>query len=262
MSKGAVQAEGYDSGLPKILQKTGIDQHLDQQVTMSLPVRDENGKTVPLGSFFGKRPAILVMAYYQCPMLCTQVMNGVLGTIKALPFTAGKDFDVISVSIDPTEGAELARKKKAAYMVGYHQQEYAAGYHFLTAEASTIEQLSKEVGFRYAYDSSIKQYAHAAGIMILTPDGKISRYLYGIEYAPINMKFALMDASARKIGSVVDQVLLYCYHYDPKNGKYGAVVMNMLRLGGGTMLILMGVLFLYMYRRNKYKAQLQLGNLA
>ena len=266
--KGQVQAEQVPQGLPKSVQNVGIDQHLNQQVTLSLPVHDEEGKTMPLSTYFGKRPVILVMAYYECPNLCTMVMNGVFSVMKVLPFVPGQDFDVVSVSFNPHETSALAKEKKESYLSGYHQSEHAAGYHFLTADEASIEQLCKEVGFRYSYDSITHQYAHASGIMLLTPEGKLSRYFYGVEFAPSDMKYGLMDASSGKIGSVTDKILLYCYHYDPSTGKYGAAISTLLKIGGALTLAAMGVMFFIFRRSNKLKAQaslamrIQAGNLA
>ena len=262
MSKGQVQQWVPNSGLPKALKAVGYDQHLDQQVSLDAPVVDETGRQTTLGSFFGKKPVIFVMAYYECPMLCTQVMNGVFGCLKAVPFKAGQEYEVVSLSINPNEGPALALKKKNSYVNGYHQQEYASGYHFLTATQPVIDQIAKEVGFRYSYDSVSKQYAHAAGMIVMTPAGKISRYFYGIEFAPRDVKFGLMEASQEHIGTVVDQVLLYCYHYDPTSGKYGAAVTNLLRIGGGLTILFIGGLFYNLRRRTKAQASLKIGNLA
>jgi protein SCO1/2 len=262
MSRGQVQKETVESGLPKALKAVGYDQHLDQQLSLDAPVTDETGRATTLGSFFGKKPVIFVMAYYECPMLCTQVMNGVFGSLKAVPFKAGQDYEVVSLSINPSEGPELAMKKKMAYVNGYHQQEYVAGYHFLTAPQSTIDLIAKQTGFRYSFDSVTKQFAHAAGMMVMTPAGKISRYFYGVEFAPRDVKFGLMEASQEHIGSVVDQVLLYCYHYDPTTGKYGAAITTLLRIGGGLTILFLAGLFYNLRRRNKAHASLKLGNLA
>lgn len=262
MSRGEVQHAATESGLPKALKAVGYDQHLDQQLSLDVPVTDETGRQTTLGSFFGKKPVVFVMAYYECPMLCTQVMNGVFGCLKAVPFKASQDYDVVSLSINPNEGPALAMKKKNAYVNGYHQQEYAAGYHFLTAPQSTIDVIAKQTGFRYSYDSVSHQFAHAAGIIVATPQGKISRYFYGVEFAPRDVKFGLMEATQEHIGTVVDQVLLYCYHYDPSTGKYGAAITNLLRIGGGLTIVFIAGLFINLRRRTKAQASLKLGNLA
>jgi protein SCO1/2 len=260
--KGEVQAPAAEHGLPKVVQNVGIDQHLGDQVTMSLPVRDEHGNATTLGNYFGKRPVILVMAYYECPNLCTLVMNGVFSAMKTLPFVPGQDFDVVSVSINPHETSALAEKKKDSYVGGYHEGAHADGYHFLVADQPTIDMLTKQVGFRYAYDSVNHQFAHASGIMLLTKDGRLSRYFYGIEYAPRDLKYGLIDASEGKIGSVADKLLLFCYHYDPASGKYGAAITTMLRIGGGLTLLGMGMMFIVFRRRAKLKLHLQTGGLA
>jgi protein SCO1 len=248
--KGDVQAPAPKMGLPEIEKNVGIDQHLGQQVTLALPVRDENGNTTTLGTYFGKRPVILVMAYYECPNLCTMVMNGVFGGMMSLPFVAGKDYDVVSVSIDPHDSSALAKAKKDTYLSGYHQTDHADGYHFLTADESTIEQLCKEVGFRYSYDTESHQFAHASGIMIVTPDGKLSRYLMGVQFNPKDLKYALMDASGDKIGTLADKLVLYCYHYDPSQSKYGLAIAKILRIGGVITLLAIGLMF-YMFRRRR-----------
>jgi protein SCO1/2 len=253
--KGDVQAPAVQQGLPKIEKNVGIDQHLGQQVTLSLPVRDENGTVTTLGSYFGKRPVILVMAYYECPNLCTMVMNGVFAGIMPLSLVAGKDYDVVSVSINPHDSSALAKAKKNTYLTGYHQMDHADGYHFLTADERTIEQLTKEVGFRYSYDTESHQFAHASGIMILTPDGKLSRYLMGVVFSQKDLKYSLMDASGDKIGTLTDKLVLYCYHYDPSQSKYGLAITRILRIGGVAILLVMGAMF-YTFRRRSRKLKL------
>jgi protein SCO1/2 len=261
--KGDVQAPTVHQGLPTIEKNVGIDQHLGQQITLSLPVRDENGNATTLGSYFGKRPVILVMAYYECPNLCTMVMNGVFAGMMPLSFVAGKDYDVVSVSIDPHDSSALAKAKKETYLTGYHQTDHADGYHFLTADESTIEQLCKEVGFRYSYDTESHQFAHASGIMIVTPDGKLSRYLMGVQFAPKDLKYSLMEASGGKIGSLADKLVLFCYHYDPSQSKYGLAIANILRVGGVLTLLAIGAMFYFFRRRNqkimKYELRMMTG---
>jgi protein SCO1/2 len=249
--KGDVQAPAAKMGLPAIEKSVGIDQHLGQQVTLTLPVRDENGNTTTLGSYFGKRPVILVMAYYECPNLCTMVMNGVFAGMMPLSFVAGKDYDVVSVSINPHDSSALAKAKKETYLSGYHQMDHADGYHFLTADESTIEQLCKEVGFRYSYDTESHQFAHASGIMILTPEGKLSRYLMGVQFTPKDLKYSLMDASGEKIGSLSDKLVLFCFHYDPSQSKYGLAIAKLLKIGGVITLLAIGLMFYMFSRRNR-----------
>ena len=216
---------------PGILGKIGIDQRLHHQVPLDLPFVDENGRAVKLGDYFGKRPVILALVYYECPMLCTQVLNGVTGALKVLNFDVGREFDVVAVSINPREGPGLASQKKAAYVERYGRAHTAQGWHFLTGREEHIKQLADAVGFRYVYDEEIKQYAHGAGVELLTPKGVIARYFYGIEYAPRDIRLGIIEASEERIGSAIDNALLLCYHYDPKTGKYGATALGLVRVG-------------------------------
>lgn len=226
-------ASAPKDSLPAPLRKVGIDQRLNNQVPLDLVFRDESGQEVKLGQYFGTRPVILSLVYYDCPMLCTQVLNGLVGSMKALTFDLGREYEVVTVSFDPKEKPELAREKKEGYMARYGRGEAAGrGWHFLTGDEASIAALTDAVGFRYAWDEETKQFAHASGIMILTPEGKVSRYFYGIDYAPRDMKLGLIEASNNQIGSPVDQILLYCYHYDPQTGKYGFVIMNVMRVLG------------------------------
>jgi len=258
--RGDVQKEQPKMGLPEAVKNVGIDQHLGQQVTLNLPMKDENGNSVILGSYFGKKPVILVMAYYECPNLCTMVMNGVFGCLKTVDFVPGKDFDVVSVSINPHDTPALAKSKKDSYILGYHQADHAEGFHFLTADEPAIEQLTKEVGFRYSYDTASKQFAHASGIMLLTPTGVLSRYFMGVEFSPRDMKYGIMDASGGKIGTLADKLVLYCFHYDPATSKYGAAIARILRIGGVLTLIAMGIMF-YIFRRKAKAAASRTSNL-
>ncbi|HEU0179858.1 MAG TPA: cytochrome c oxidase subunit II [Blastocatellia bacterium] len=210
----------------------GFDQRLDEQVPLELAFRDENGKTVRLGDYINRKPVILALVYYQCPMLCNQALNGLAGSLKALSFDAGREFEVIAVSFNPRETSELAAAKKENYVRDYGRAGAAAGWHFLTGDPKPIDALTRAVGFRYAYDPMLNQYAHASGVVILTPGGRVARYFYGIEYAPRDLRLGLIEAAEERIGTPVDQVLLLCYQYDPKTGKYSAAVMKSLRLGG------------------------------
>src|SRR5665213_277666 len=255
--KGDVQGPPAAEGLPKIVQHVDLIQHMGAQVDLSLPVRDEKGTVTTLGTYFGTTPVILVMAYYGCPHLCTMVMNGVFSAMKPLSLEPGKDYQIVSVSIDPNEGAALAKKKKQSYLDNFHETDQANAFHFLTAPESTIETLTKQVGFEYAYDSVHQQYAHASGIMILTPHGTISRYFFGVEFAPSDLKYGLMDASGGKIGTLADKILLYCCEYDPVTSKYGFVIARALKIGGTLILILMGLMFYWMRRHVKKAAQLR-----
>ncbi|HEY3876835.1 MAG TPA: SCO family protein [Candidatus Kapabacteria bacterium] len=247
--KGDIQAPAVHQGLSKYEQNVGIDQHLGQAVTLSLPVRDENGNVTTLGTYFGKRPVILVMAYYECPNLCTMVMNGIFASTKATAFIPGKDFDVVSVSINPHETAKLALDKKNSYLSGYHEQNFADGFHFLTADESTIEMLTKEVGFRYNYDSESHQYAHASDIMVMTSSGKISRYFMGVRFSPKDLKFALMDASNGTIGTLAEKLVLFCYQCEPSQSKYGLAIARLLKIGGTLMILAIIAMYVYFQRR-------------
>ena len=228
------------SGLPKALQEVGIDQKLNGQLPLDLVFRNESGEPVKLGSYFGKKPVILSFVYYECPMLCTQVLNGMVSAFKVLSFKAGTEFDVVTVSFDPREGPALASAKKKTYL-GYLPEAKRTtapdGWHFLTGDEESIRRLTEAAGFRYHFDEGTNQFAHASAIMVATPQGKLARYFYGIEYSPKDLRLGLVEASQNKIGSPMDQLLLYCYHYDPATGKYGAVVMNMVRIGGSQLLL-------------------------
>jgi protein SCO1/2 len=241
------------SGLPKALREVGIDQHLNEQLPLDLAFRDESGQTVKLGQYFGKRPVVLSLVYYNCPMLCTQVLNGMTTAFRVMKFTPGTEYDVVTVSFDPRETPQLAAEKKRLYVNSLPEAKRASatqGWHFLTGDEQSINRLATAAGFRYYWDESTSQFAHASGIMIATSQGKLSQYYYGIEYSARDLRLGLIEASANKIGSAVDQLLLFCYHYDPATGKYGAVVMNMVRIGGViTVVAIIGMLFL-LRRRN------------
>ncbi len=238
-----------------ILQRVGIDQKLNQQVALGLTFRDETGRPVPLRSFFGQRPVILTLVYYQCPMLCTQVLNGLVSAMLPLKLDAGRDFEIVTVSFDPSETPQMAAAKKAVYVRRYGRPGAAQGWHFLTGDQANIKALADAVGFRYEYDLQIKQFAHVSAITLLTPDGRVSRYYYGIEYAPRDLRLGLVESSKGQIGNVVDQVILYCYHYDPTTGKYGAVVVNMLRLGAILTMLILGSFMVIMFRRDAHAKQ-------
>ena len=216
---------------PAVLKQVGIDQKIGQQLPLDLTFKDEAGRDVRLGEYFTGRPVVLALAYYDCPMLCTQVLNGMTGALKTLSFDAGKDFEVVVVSIDPKDNYQIAAHKKASYVEHYGRPQTAAGWHFLTGAESSIKPLAGALGFRYVYDANIKQYAHGAAIYVATPRGVVSRYLLGIDFAPRDLRLALVEASNHVLGGVVDQVLLLCYHYDPTSGKYGAATINAVRVG-------------------------------
>ena len=231
------------------LKAVGVDQHLDAQVPMGLQFKDETGKSVRLGDYFGQRPVILNLAYFDCSMLCGEVQSGVIGSLKAVNFTPSKDFDIVTVSFDPRETPAMAAAKKKSLLLRYRREGAEQGWHFLTGDQQNIQALTKSVGFDYQFDPHSMQWAHAAAIMVLTPQGKISKYFYGIEFAPKDLRFGLIEASQGRIGTVVDSVLLYCYHYNPETGRYGAVIMNVLRLAGVATVLILGAFVLIMFRR-------------
>ena len=215
-----------------LLKDVDIIQKLGNTIPLDAPFIDENGKDVTLGDYFGKRPVVLALVYYECPMLCTQVLNGVFSSMAAMPFTTGKEFDLLVISFDPGETPALAVEKKNAYFERYRRPGSQNGMHFLTGRPDSIKKITDAVGFKYAYDAAIDQFAHPAALTVLTSGGEVSQYLYGIEFAPRDLRLALVEAGEGHVGTAVDQVLLYCYHYDPESGKYGFVIMRMVRLGG------------------------------
>jgi protein SCO1 len=237
---------------PELLNDVGVDQKLNGSIPLDLLFRDEHGKRVALGQYFQGKPVILTLVYYNCPMLCTQVLNGLDRSLEQIPMSIGKDFDVVTVSIDPTEQPSLAEAKQAVYLGMYNRPGAAEGWHFLTGEEPQIRQLAAAVGFRYAYDPDSKQYAHLSAIMLLTPEGKLSRYFYGVTYPVRDMRLGLVDASGGKIGSPVDQVLLFCYHYDPHTGKYGLLISRVLQLSGLATILIGGVFLILLFRGEHY----------
>lgn len=251
-----------DNGLPKVLNEVGIQQKLNEYIPLDTEFKNENGEIVKLGEYFGKRPVVLALVYYECPMLCSEVLNGLTGSIKGVSFDVGKEFDVVAISFDARENEkpELARNKKESYVKRYGRENSANGWHFLTGTQDSIDKITNAVGFGYKWDESTQQFAHAGAIMILTPEGKLSKYLYGIDYAPKDVKFSIMEASENKVGSPVDQLMLYCYHYDPARGKYGLQIFNVLRISGVLTLLGMGTMFFVYWRRNKKKEEHDLDN--
>jgi len=239
------------SAKPGILSRIGIDQRLNHHVPLDLPFVDENGKDVTLGDYFGKRPVLLAMVYYECPMLCTQVLNGVTGALKTINFDVGKQFDVVAVSINPREGPGLASQKKAAYVERYGRAQTAGGWHFLTGKEENIRKLAAAVGFRYEYDEETKQYAHGAGVELITPKGKIARYFYGIEYAPRDLRLGIVEASEERIGSPIDTALLLCLHYDPMTGKYGPTALTAVRIGAVLTIVAFAAFLFVSLRRER-----------
>jgi len=233
---------------PPGLKNVGIEQHLDEQIPPDLKFRDETGKPVRLGDFFGRKPMILNLVYYNCPMLCGEVLSGLESALRVLKFDVGKEFDVLTVSFDPRENPEMATKKKAEFLKRYGRAGAAEGWHFLTGPQESIDALTKAAGFQYQYDPKTGQFAHATAIMVLTPEGKIAQYYYGVEYAPKDLRLGLIQASQNKIGNLADQVLLYCYHYDPTTGKYGAIIARVLQLSALATVLGLGTLMIVLIR--------------
>ena len=235
---------------PSILDQVGIDQKLGAQVPLDLKFRDEFGKEVQLGSLFkSSRPVLLALVYYDCPMLCNQVLNGMASALAVLRFNAGNEFDVLAVSFDPRDTPKSAAAKKEAYLKRYRRPAADLGSHFLTGEPAAIAALTRSVGFRYVWDDHTKQFAHASALILLTPQGKVAQYYYGIEYSPKDMRLGMIEASNEKIGNLADQIVLYCFHYDPTTGKYGAVIMAFVRLGGILTILSMGMFIVISIRR-------------
>jgi protein SCO1/2 len=223
--------------VPTALSKVSFEQRLNEQLPLDLPFKDEAGRTVTLGEYFGRKPVVLTFVYYECPMLCTQVLNGLESSLRVLTETVGKEFDVVTVSFDPKETPVLASGKKKAYLERYKRAEAEQGWHFLTGDQASIDALTKAAGFNYSWDEASHQFAHASGIVVVTPAGKVSRYFFGIDYSPRDIKFALIESSNERIGTLADRLLLYCYHYDPDQGNYGFVAMRAVRIGGGVTLL-------------------------
>jgi protein SCO1/2 len=243
------EAGTVSTGLPRALKDVGIDQKLNQQIPLDSVFKDEEGRDVRLGQFFNGKPVILSLVYYTCPMLCTQVLNGELGALRNISFNIGEQFEVVTVSFDPRETPQLAAAKKQTYIKGYNRPSGERGWHFLTGDQANIKRLTEAVGFRFVWDDQTKQFAHASGIMVLTPEGKLARYFFGIDYPPNDLRLALVEASQNRIGTPVDALMLYCYHYDPATGKYGLVVMNVMRLAGIVTVILIVGMILILRRR-------------
>lgn len=236
---------------PALLTDVGIDQKLNERVPLDLSFRDDTGNTVRLREYFGEKPVILSLVYYDCPMLCTQVLNGLERSLQGISLDVGKQFNVVTLSINPRETPGLAAVKKRIYAGMYGRRLAEQGWHFLTGEEEAIKELARAVGFHYAYDPESGQYAHATAIMVLTPDGRLSRYFYGIQYPSRDLRLGLVEASAGKIGTPVDQLLLFCYHYDPATGKYGLVILNVVRAAGLATVLAIAGLVLVLFRRER-----------
>ena len=234
-----------------VISKIGLDQRLGETVPLDAVFRDGKGRSVRLGDYFGKKPVILALVYYKCPLLCNQVLNGLLSSVRTLKFDAGKEFEIVFVGIDPKETPDIAERKKRSYVASYNRPGAYEGWHFLTGEDEAIKQVASAVGYRYVYLPETGQYAHPAGIMVLTPGGKLGQYFYGIEYSPRDLKLALMESSENRIGSIVDQALLYCFAYDPATGTYGFVILRVLRVLGVITVVLIATYIIYMVRRER-----------
>ena len=248
---GAEAANAQQATTLPILSKVGITQNLNAQIPPDLMFRDEAGNSVRIGDYFGRKPIVLSLVYFDCPALCTEVLNGELRTMKAMSLDLGKDFDVVTVSFEPKDTPALARAKRDVYAGQYGRSGAADHWHFLTGDQESIDALTNVAGFQYAYDSSIRQYAHAAAILVLTPEGRIDRYFYGVIYPARDARLGLVEASEGKIGTLTDHALLYCYQYDPMTGKYGVVVMNVLRAAGGLTVLILGIFMTMMFLRER-----------
>jgi len=245
---------------PDDLKNVGIDQRLDQELPLALQFKDESGKTVKLGDYFKSgRPVILNLVYYTCPMLCGEELAGLSSALGVLKFTPGKEYEVVTVSFNPDDTPESATAKKKIYIDRMNERletkTDGAGWHFLTGQPAEIKQLADAMGFHYKRDAETGQFIHSAAIMIATPQGKLAQYYYGVEFSPKDLRLGLIEASRNKIGNLVDQVTLYCFHYDPKSGRYGAVVTNILRLGGAATMLLLGGFLIVMYRREPHESR-------
>lgn len=247
------------TGLPPALQSVGIEQKLDGEVPFDAVFTDDQGRQVRFGDYFGKgRPVVLALVYYECPMLCTEVLNGLTGAVKGIPsLSVGKDFEVVALSFDARENGktELVRSKKEGYVARYGREGSGEGWHFLTGSQQEIDKVTKAVGFSYVWDDASNQFAHAGGIMVITPQGRISRYLYGVEYAPKDLRFSLMESSENKIGTLAEQLYLYCFHYNPATGTYGLAVLTVIRVAGVVTLLSILAMWLVFWRRNRGRRQ-------
>jgi protein SCO1/2 len=248
---GVASAQQY--GLPAMVRGVGIDQNLNAQIPLELTFKDETGQTVRLGNYFRQKPVVLALVYYECPMLCNMVLNGLTTSMEHITLDLGRDYDVVTVSFNPRETWQLAAAKKANYVEKYKGKGTVEGWHFLTGQEENIKRLADAAGFHYKYDPISKQFAHASGIMVITPEGRIARYFYGIEYKPRDFRLGLVEASQHKIGSPVDAFMLFCYHYDPMTGKYGLVIANVTRVLGSATVIGLGMLLFVLIRRDRHR---------
>ena len=246
--------ENTGDQLPQVLQKVSVEQHLNQQLPLGAQFVDDKGKTVSLGDYFGKRPAIVTLVYYNCPMLCSEEMDGLAGALEMVKLTPGKDFEIVVISIDPSETPQLAAKKKAFYVKRYGRPETADGWHFLTGQQPAIDAVSSAIGFGYIRvpgpDGKLDQYAHASSIELATTDGRLAQYYLGVEYSPKDIMLGLIEASGNKIGSPVANILTYCYHYDPQTNKHSLIVARIVQVGGMMTVVSLGSFMFVMFRRD------------
>jgi protein SCO1/2 len=244
------------SNVPAKMQHVTFSQRLGEQLPLDARFKDESGRDIALGDYFGKKPVVLAFVYYQCPMLCPLVMNGISSALKVIPFTPGKEFDVVLISFDPRDPPEAANAKKRAHLQHWAVPETADGWHFLTGTEQDIRRVTSAAGFTYEWDEETQQFSHVSGVLVATPDGRLSRYFYGVEFSPKDLRLALVDSSQGRLGSVVEELLLYCFHYDPSTGKYGAAFMNILRLGGVlTVGLILGFVVLMRRRDSRHVAE-------
>lgn len=261
LSASAAWAQAVPSGtgpaaqnMPSVLQNVGFEPQLNAHLPLDLAFRDETGRSVQLRDYFTRKPVLLALVYYGCPMLCDQLEQGVVGTLRMLSFNPGRDYEVVFVSFDPRETPDMAAQKKESAMTHFRRPETASGWHFLTGSKESIDALTKGANFRYSFDEKSNLFAHASGIMLLTPDGRISRYFYGVEYPSRDVRLGLVDASAGKIGTPIDHILLYCYHYDPSSARYSASILKLIRVGG-VLTILCLVAGMLIFRRRDIAAR-------
>lgn len=242
------------SAVPLPLREIGFDQKLHEQMPLDIPFTDETGRAVRLGDFFGRRPVVLLFAYYECPMLCTQVLHATASALDVLSLVPGTDFDIVTISFDPRDTPQTAAAKKASTLERYRRPGAAAAWHFLTGARPAIDRATSAAGFRYVWDQQTQQFAHPTGILVLTPSGILARYLFGIEYGPRDLRLGLVEASAGKVGSPVDALLLYCYHYDPETGRYGLAIMRAIRIAGAATVLALGTFIVVMVRKERASA--------
>jgi protein SCO1/2 len=259
LQPGTPGSMGFTSGIvasnvPPQFKDVTFRQQLGQKLPLDVRLKDEAGRSVALGEYFGSKPVVLAFVYYQCPMLCTQVMNGISSALKVLPYTPGKEFDIVLVSFDPRDTPEAANAKKRAHLDHWAARETSNGWHFLTGDEASIRRVVSAAGFTYQWDEATQQFAHVSGLLVATPDGTLSRYFYGVEFSPKDLRLALVDSGNGRVGSVVDELLLYCYQYDPSHGRYGAVFMNIMRLGAVLTICFIGGFIVLMRRRENRAA--------